>query len=289
MSSLPRTGLTRRQFLQGSAAMLAAGATLHAQQAGDAFGGFTVGMQSYTFRNFNFERAMGLVRDLGLRNVELFRGHLPTTATDEQINAAKNLLREHQITPIAFGVENFSKDDDRNRRLFEFGRKLGVRYFSADPDPDSFDSLDKMVEEFNIGIAIHPHGPAGQRLHRWYKAETILAAVRDHDRRIGTCLDTGHLIRSAQAPFNEQLDPAQQIRVMGPRNFGLHLKDHDNQRRTDVVFGRGVLDVPGVLRALREVNFQGYISIEYEANPSDPTPDVRACLDVLRDAVRGLG
>jgi inosose dehydratase len=43
-----------------------------------------------------------------------------------------------------------------------------------------------------------------------------------------------------------------------------------------------------VLRALREVKFQGYIAVEYEANPENPVPDVRACLDVFRDAVRKL-
>src|SRR5438094_10241 len=79
-----------------------------------------------------------------------------------------------------------------NRRLFELGRALGVRYLSADPDPDSFDSLDRLVREFDIAIAIHPHGPEGprdnRRLHRWYSAEVIMRAVRDHDRRIGSCL-----------------------------------------------------------------------------------------------------
>jgi inosose dehydratase len=285
--------LSRRAFLAGSAAAgfaLASGSLVaQEQRQNDGFGGFTVGAQSYSFRSFPFERAMGMVRDLGLRYVELYRGHLPTTATDAQIEAAKNVLKEHNITPIAFGVERFTSDDAANRRVFEFGKKLGVRYFSADPDPDSFASLDRLIPEFDIAIAIHPHGPQGQRLHRWYKAETILAAVRAHDRRIGTCLDTGHLIRTAQAPFNERLDPAEQIRAMGPRNFGLHLKDHDNQRKTDVVFGRGTLDVLGVLRALREVNFQGYISLEYEANPNDPVPDMTACLDVLRSSVRRLG
>ena len=61
---------------------------------------------------------------------------------------------------------------------------------------------------------------------------------------------------------------------MGGRNFGMHLKDHDNKRKTDVVFGdpTGVLDVPAVLKALQEVKFKGYISIEYEANPNDPSP-----------------
>lgn len=284
--------LTRRQFLRTTAAATAGAAVLptfaDAAQPVDPFGGFTVGIQSYSYRQFTLERALEQIQMLGLRSVELYRGHVPTTATEAQITAVRNLCEKHRITPIAFGVENFSKDHDANRRLFEFARRLGVRFLSADPSPDSFGSLDKLVAEYNIGIAIHPHGPSGKQLHRWYSAELIMKAVRDHHRLIGTCLDTGHIIRCAQDPFNQRLDPAQQIRAMGNRNFGLHLKDHDNKRRTDVVFGRGVLDVPAVLRALREVKFQGYISIEYEANPNNPTADIRACLDVFRESVRKI-
>ena len=286
---------TRREFLQtstaaalGAAALPALGEAAQPREPADGFGGFTVGVQSYSYRQFTLERALEQIQMLGLRSVEFYRGHVATNATEAQITAVRNLCEKHRITPIAFGVENFTKDHDANRRLFEFGRRLGVRYLTADPSPDSFDSLDKLVAEFNIGIAIHPHGPSGKALHRWYSAEVIMKAVRDHHRLIGTCLDTGHLIRCAQDPFNQRLDPAQQIRAMGNRNFGLHLKDHDNKRRTDVVFGRGVLDVPGVLRALREVKFQGYISIEYEANPNNPTADIRACLDVFREAVRKI-
>lgn len=288
--------LTRRGFLASAASLAAGAAFARAAQEGadNRFGGFTVGIQSYTFRNFSLEQALQRTADLGLRSIELFRGHVPVTSTEAQLNAAKNLMRSHNITPISFGVERFTRDDAANRRIFEFARNLGVRYLSADPDPDSFDSLDRLVNEFDIKIAIHPHGPTGQggrMLHRWYSAEVIMEAVRSHDRRIGTCLDTGHLIRSAQPPHNRRLDPAQQIRAMGARNYGLHLKDHNNERHTDVVFGRdgGVLNVDEVLRALREVRFEGYISIEYEANPNDPSPDVRACLDVFRESVRRLG
>ncbi len=286
--------LSRRQFLQtttaaaGAVALPAIARAAAPRQDDNPFGGFTVGIQSYSYRMLTFERALEQIQMLGLRYVELYRGHVPTTATEAQIKAARNLLEKYRITPIAFGVERFTKDHAANRRLFTFARDLGVRYLSADPDPDSFDSLDKLVAEFNIGIAIHPHGPAGKQLHRWYSAEVIMEAVRNRHRLVGTCLDTGHLIRSAQDPFNRKLDPAQQVRVMGARNFGMHLKDHDNKTRTDVVFGRGVLNVPNVLRALREVKFQGYIAIEYEANPQNPTPDIRACLDVFRESVRKL-
>ncbi len=287
--------LSRRSFLRSAAgaalaALPAASEAGQAQAQPDPFGGFTVGLQTYTLRHFKqLDQVLQRVRDLGLHYAEFYRDHVPLTSTDAQLKAVRNLCREYGVRPVAFGVERFTRDHAANRRIFEFARNLGVRFLSADPDPDSFESLDKLVAEFDIPIAIHPHGPVGNnQLHRYYSAQRILAAVRDHDRRIGSCLDTGHLIRSAQPPFNEKLDPAAQIRAMGARNFGIHLKDHDNQARRDVPFGKGSLDVLAVLRALREVKFQGYISIEYEANPENPVPDVRACLDVLRDCVRRL-
>jgi inosose dehydratase len=285
--------ITRRHFLQAGAAAAAAAVALPSvasakQDQKDPFAGFTVGIQSYTYREFKLEQCLVQCQKLGLHHIEFYRGHVPVDATGATIKAVRNLCQEYRVTPIAFGVENFTKDHAANQRVFDFARQLGVRYLSADPDPDSFDSLDRLVENFNIGIAIHPHGPQGKRLHRWHSAEVILAAVKNHHRLIGTCLDTGHLIRCAQEPFGIKLDPAEEIRRMGARNFGLHLKDHDNKRREDVVFGRGVLNVVSVLRALREVKFQGYISIEYEANAKNPTPDVQACLDVLRDSVRKL-
>lgn len=282
---------TRRHFLQTSAALtlgLAGGpAMLHAAEdkKGDPLGGFTVGMQSYTFRNFDREQALKRTKDLGLHYVEFYQKHAPSNSSFEQIKAILKMCADYDIKPIAFGVQNFTKDHDANKKMFEFGKMLGLRTFSADPNPDSFDSLDKLCDEYKISIAIHPHGPAGGgKLHRWYSAEIILKAVKDHHPLIGTCLDTGHLIRAEQ--LGVKLDPAQQVRVMGARNFGLHLKDHDNQKKTDVVFGKGALDVPAVLKALKDVNFKGYISIEYEANPNDPSPDVQACLDVFKDAVK---
>jgi inosose dehydratase len=295
MDSQANAGLDRRRFLTASAAV-AAGAAIaqgvlgaeRKKQEGDPFGGFTVGVQSYTFRQFKMDQCLAQVQKLGIRNIEFANTHVPRDTTAAQAKAIVNQCREHMITPIGYGVSPFSKDTDANRRIFELGRNLGVRYLSADPDPDSFDSLDKLVAEYNIAIAIHPHGPVGKQLHRWYNAETILAAVKNHHRLIGSCLDTGHLIRSAQAPFERKLDPVEEIRRMGDRNFALHLKDHDNKRRTDVVFGRGVLDVPGILRALRALKFQGSISIEYEASPANPSADVQACLDVFRDSVRKL-
>src|SRR5476651_2644100 len=139
---------TRRRFLQASAAAAAVpalGQAAAVRQDADPFGGFTVGIQSYSYRNFQpLEKALEQIQMLGVRNVELYQQHVPATATDAQIKALRSLLEKYRVTPVAYGVERFTKDHDANRRLFTFGRSLGVRYFSADPDPDSFDSLDKL-------------------------------------------------------------------------------------------------------------------------------------------------
>ena len=245
---------------------------------------YSVGVQTYTFREFDLEPMLQRTKALGLKAGEFYSKHIPPNSTPAQLAAIKKLCAEYGVKPISFGVQGFSKNHDANAKFFDFAQELGVGTISADPDPDSFDSLDKLVDKTKIAIAIHPHGPAGGgKLHRWYSAESIMKAVKDHHPLIGSCLDTGHLIRAAQ--LGAKLDPAEQVRVMGDRNFGMHLKDHDNAKNTDVVFGKGVLNVPSILKALADVKFKGYIAIEYEANPKDPSPDVKACLEVFRDAV----
>jgi sugar phosphate isomerase/epimerase len=290
---MSQPSLSRRSFLQTTAALAGVAAvtrSLPAAPVNDEFGGFTVGIQSYTFRKFPLEQALKRTQDAGLKHAEFYNGHIALNSSAEKIAAIKKLCSEYEITPVAFGVEGFTKNHDANKKKFDFAAALGIKYLSADPTTDSFDSLDKLVEEYKIAIAIHPHGPQGKGgRHHWWSADVILAAVKDHNPLIGTCLDTGHLIRMAQ--LGEKLDPAEQVRKMGDRNFGMHLKDHDNQRKTDVPFGdpTGVLDVPGVLKALKDVKFKGYISIEYEANPDDPSADVKKCVAYLKDAIKKLG
>lgn len=238
-------------------------------------------MQSYTFRNFDLERTLKYMQQLGIHQAEFYQKHIPLNSKPDQIAAILKLCTEYGVAPKAYGVQAFNKNHDNNKKLFDFGKSLGIAVFSADPDPDSFDSLDKLCDEYKIAIAIHPHGPAGgNRMHRWYNADLIMKAVKDHHPLIGSCLDTGHLIRSAQMGHN--LDPAEEIRKMGARNFGIHLKDHDNAKKTDVVVGKAALKVDEVFKALRDVNFKNMISIEYEANPQNPNADVAACLEVIK-------
>jgi sugar phosphate isomerase/epimerase len=294
--------LDRRSFLRLGAATVGAAALpgLAAgdeKKADDDFGGFLLGAQSYTFRDFNTEQALQRIKACGLKNVEFYQKHAPLESKPDAIAALLKLCKEYDVTPRCWGVQSFTKNHDANKKVFEFGKVLGLQAFSANPDPDSFDSLDKLCEEYKIAIGIHPHGPVGGgKLDRWYSAEVIMKAVKDHHPLIGACLDTGHLIRADI--LGKKLDPAREIRTMGARNFGVHLKDNDNEAEksgrkkggdSNVVLGKGVLDVPAVLAALREVKFKHLISIEYEANAQEPTEDVKQCVAVFKAAARKIG
>jgi sugar phosphate isomerase/epimerase len=290
--------VSRRQFLSSSAAAVilppVLGRGLSKAVAADAppsYGPLNVGAQSYSFRDFKLERALKQYQTLGLKYAEFTRDHIPLTSTPAQLEAIKKLCQEYAVTPIAYGVQSFKKKSDDNRKNFELAKTLGLKYLSADPDPDSFDTLDKLCEEYKVAIAIHPHGPSGNgrnmKMHRWYSAEVILPAVKDHNPLIGTCIDTGHILRCVL--MDKKLDPVEQIRMMGARNFGLHLKDFDPATKKEVIVGQGALDVPGIVKVLKDIDFKGYVNLEYELNPKDPTADMAQGLKALAAAVKKVG
>src|SRR2546430_578988 len=69
----------------------------------DPFGGFALGVQSYTFRNFDLEPALKRTQALGLHYIEFFRKHVPPDASADKIKAVLNLCKDYDIKPIAFG------------------------------------------------------------------------------------------------------------------------------------------------------------------------------------------
>jgi sugar phosphate isomerase/epimerase len=219
---------------------------------------------------------------MGLHFVEFYSKHLNPAATDEQMAETKKLLSGADIAISAHGVNNFTKDHEANRKTFEFAKRAGIRTVTANPRPDSFDSLDKLVAEFDIRIAIHNHGPGAL----YDKMASVKKAIKDHDKRIGACVDTGHFIRSGE-------DPVKAVLELGDRVYGVHVKDdtHKGDKGShNVVIGKANLDVVGLFKALRKVKFpaDGALSLEYEANPTNPIDDMKQCLGVAREAIAKL-
>jgi inosose dehydratase len=146
---------------------------------------------------------------------------------------------------------------------------------SADPDLDSFDSLDKLVEEYGVAIGIHNHGPG----HKYDKIDKIAAAIKDHSPKIGCCVDTGHFLRSRE-------DPVRAVEVFGTRTFGVHLKDVKDATKFTVL-GKGDLRTADLLKALAAIKYDYCLAIEYEEHEDNPVAEIAECLTAARAALPG--
>jgi len=237
-----------------------------------------LGIQLYSFRKFSLDDALKHSKDLGFEQVELFSGMLALSATPDAIAEVVQKVKTNGLSISAHGVNKFTKDDDANRKLFEFAKALGIRNIMCDPDPDSFDSLNALVKEFDICVGIHNHGPK----HRYNKALDVLKAIEGRDERIGACADLGHYIRSGERP-------ADVIRLLKGRLYGVHLKDFAQmQDKTEgVILGKGHLNCAEVFDAMQQVGFpaDGALSLEYEENPENPIDEIRQCVAVAKSAL----
>jgi sugar phosphate isomerase/epimerase len=243
------------------------------------YGPFEMGLQTYSLRKFSTEKALQTMHDLGISTVEFFDVHYLNSSNGEQISAMNQKLAGHQLKVLSHGVHAFSKDHQANKRLFDFAKRAGIRNLTADPTEDAFDSLDKLVAEYDIRIAIHNHGPGS----RYDKVDSVLNAIKNRHPNVGACADLGHFIRSAE-------DPVRVINLLKGRLFGVHLKDFDAPRRdaNGCVLGKGLLDVTAVFKALKKVNLptDACLALEYEENANDPVDDLKQCLVAAQESAR---
>ncbi len=269
--------LSRRLFLQQSAAFAAIAAVAQPAWAQTATRP-KLGIQLYSLRGYKVDDALNHAKNLGFEQVEFYSGMLELNSSDEAIRAMREQVASLGMSISAHGVNHISKDVAASRRLFEFAKKLGVPTITADPDPDSFDSLDELVKEFDIRVAIHNHGPG----HRYNKVVDVLNAIEGHDERIGACADLGHFIRSGENAVDV-------VRALKGRLYGIHLKDFAEMKQNTkgVILGQGHLDCEELFAALQAVNFpaNGALSLEYEENPSNPLDEIKQCVAVASTAM----
>jgi inosose dehydratase len=231
-----------------------------------------LGAQSFSFREFDFAGSLDCLKKLELTAMEFCGVHFPADAQDAALDDVMAQLKQAGISTPVFGVEAFSADHDANRAKFEFAKKLGVGILSAYPELDAFDSLEKLVEEFQIKIAIHNHGPESL----YSKVADTLDAVDKLHPFIGACVDTGHALRSGEAPHEV-------IEALGDRVISVHLKDW-TVGGEEQILGEGDMDVTATVQALKAIGFQGPIMMEYELSPDNPVADMRQGLACWRAA-----
>jgi sugar phosphate isomerase/epimerase len=244
--------------------------------------GFQLGVATVTLKSLPLDDALVAVRRVGLDRISLFRTHSPWENSPPAWQAVAQKIKAAGITVGCCGVLYLKNDEPSMRWMFEYAKTLGVPLFSCSPEPAALPLLERLLKEYDLRAAIHNHGPEDKS---WPSPDEVWRAVQPLDARIGLCLDVGHCARAG-------VDPVAAIHRYHERIYDVHLKDiiaavgaPDNP----VEIGRGHLDEPAILAALRETGFSGTAWFEYEKDPNDPVPGLAESVGYIRGLLKGLG
>jgi sugar phosphate isomerase/epimerase len=275
---------TRRAFLTSTTAALAlplisSDARAASPPAADA-PPLKIGVASYSMRKFTLGQALTMARQLNVRYMTFKDVHIPPTDPPEAIRAARAKIEAAGITIMGGGTITMENDASAIRKDFEYAKTAGFPLIFASPDPAALDTIEPLVKEFDIKLAIHNHGPED----KWYpKPEDAYNAIKGRDARMGLCVDIGHTSRTGT-------DFVKAIATYKDRVLDMHVKDLSDpmNRDSQVEVGRGVFDFPRLFRTLVEIGYAGQVGLEYEIKEDDPLPGMIESIAYMRGVLAAL-
>lgn len=262
---------TRRQFLKVTAAGAIA-ATLPLQNAASfpvaskkTGNPFSLGIAGYTFVRLNIERSIEIMKKVGVNSLSIKDFHLPYKSNQQQINEITGKFKDAGITIYGVGVVYMTSKEFVDQ-AFEYARMAGAKVMICAPNYDLLPYINDKVKSAGFKLAIHNHGPDNPL---YPNATDIWNHIRDLDPKIGICIDIGHTVRYGD-------DPVKDIIRYKSRIFDVHIKDVDKASKEGktVEMGRGIIDIPGVVEALRKIGYTGSCSLEFEKDAADPLSGV---------------
>ena len=240
-----------------------------------------IAVQSYCFRGLKTNAEVAeTASECGFNNIELCGVHAdfedPAT-----FDTVIDTYRDRGIEVVSIGVQHFANDKVRERHFFEFAGLCGAKCistdFAIDSVPTAYRTVEELAEEFGINIAIHNHGGP----HWLGSANALHNVFAKTSPRIGLCLDTAWALDARE-------DPVAMARDFADRLYSIHIKDFVFDRAgkpSDVVAGRGNLDIAALVDVLRQTDFNGPLIIEYEGDVENPAPALKQCNAALKDAL----
>jgi inosose dehydratase len=270
----------RRKFLQ-TAGLLGLGASAAgfsgAASAGALAGGLPaspkLGIAGYTFLKVPIDQGVAMMKRLGIEAFSIKDFYLPLDSDAAKVQEVVGVFSGAGIRIYGAGVI-YMKTQEEVDRAFAYSKLLGVDLIIGVPNPELLGYVEQKVKESGIRVAVHNHGPEDKL---YPSPVDVWEHIKGLDERIGLCLDIGHAARAGA-------DPVKAVRDYGARIFDMHIKDLAvlSKDYHPAVLGRGVLDIPGLLKALKERRYGGYCSIEFEMDMNDPYPGIAESVGYYR-------
>ena len=236
-----------------------------------------LGLASYTLRKFSLDEVIRIAQRLGLSALALKSMHMPLESSAEDIKSMADKVKSGGLKLYGAGVI-YMKTKEEVASAFDYASNAGLEMIVGVPNHELLPQVNDLVKKHNIKLAIHNHGP-GDDLYS--SPNDVHAKIKDLDKRIGFCIDIGHVVRIGQ-------DPVPMIEKYKDRLYDMHMKDVDKAEHdgTSVEIGRGIIDIPAVIKSLKKINYQGNVAFEYEKDGDDPVPGLAESVGYVRGIIK---
>jgi inosose dehydratase len=241
--------------------------------------------------------------ELHARGLRLAEVYVPIPATvdgpvAEALDIADErlrLLRDGEGEVLCLALDSSPGRDEAAGRASEPGTPV-LTDAGWDSLVDVIHAIADRAKGSGTPVVFHPHG--GTFIETPAEVERLAAAT--DPERMGICLDVGHYLVGGG-------DPVTAIRALGERVTHVHLKDVDPAvltrlqagaldglgdaigERIFTELGAGILDLDGVIAALAELDYAGWLIVEQDTTWAPPSESAAIGRRVLASALRRLG
>ena len=279
------TNLTRRGFLASAAAVSAATVAPSVSAAevtteSHHWGDVRLAVATYSLRKFSRAQAISIIKDLGVKYVNVKSFHMDYELSESRLAAARKEFERAGLEIVAGGNVGLGKDDDDDVHYhFKYAKNAGIPVMVCAPTHKNLPIVEKYAIRYDIKVAIHNHGPEDQ----YYPAPSdVLKRVKNMDPRMGLCIDVGHTVRTGA-------DILEEIEAARDRTYDFHMKDLTSftDRESQVEVGEGKIPVAGIFKLLKKIGYKGVVGLEYEMNPDPPQLGMAKSFSYMRGVLDG--
>ena len=221
------------------------------------YGGFRVGISARCFGNLPINQLTAKVTALGLKYLELS----PAQADLSTISTPDLRRLRAQILDAGLSVHDYGvlqvRGKPRRRDLetiFARAEEFGFESLITDSEEGALKELDRLAGRFRVNVAVINHAGG------FATADALRKVLDDYSERIGAAVDTGRFLVAGA-------DPATAIRRLKDRIFAVRLTDV-SPSGSFCPLGKGRFDLPSCLRALRESDYDGLLTLPCEGFPN---------------------
>lgn len=239
--------------------------------------GWRLGVEAYTFHKYTLFEAIDKVSELGLPylgglNFQKVSAEINKTLdpnlTDDEIRQVRQKLDAAGIRMLTYYYQNIPGDEAGCRKVFEFGRKLGIETFLAEPKVADLPAIDRFCNEYNIKVGLHNHGPDASP--NYWRPDVLLKACEGRSPMIGACADVGYWMRAG-------LDPIEEIAKLKGRLITIQMHDLDavTAEGHDVPWGTGVGRTAELITTMHQLGIRPVMyGLEYSYDWLDSMPEI---------------